>query len=150
MNIYSLISVSFNAKDVFTEIDKCFLINLIRNSSKIYLFILKLIVCHCPQSFLAPLLINVSILLEIKQREYIRYLLFGEYSNLEALFLFKFQSFDDELFNIFRLLKAKVRAEILHEFYDSVLSEILVSLVFERVLLCHQLYLIKYNRCSKY
>jgi hypothetical protein len=44
-----------------------------------------------------------------------------------TLLLFGFEPFDEELIDVLRLLIAEVRAEILHEFDDAMLSQVLVG-----------------------
>ncbi len=50
-----------------------------------------------------------------------------------TLFLFEFKSFDEELVDVLGLFIAEVRAEVFEEFDDSMFSEVLIGLVFERV-----------------
>lgn len=68
------------------------------------------------------------------------------FSKRNTLFLFEFESFDEEFVNVLRLFVAEVRAEVFEEFDDSMFSEVLVGLVLERVIVSggHK-YLMKRN-----
>lgn len=58
-----------------------------------------------------------------------------EIFNRVTLLLFEFESFDEEFVDVLRLLITEVRAQVLEHFDNSMLSEVLVSLAFERVVI---------------
>lgn len=43
------------------------------------------------------------------------------------MFLFIFESFDEELIDVLRLFVAEIGTEVFHEFDDAVLAEVLVG-----------------------
>ena len=134
--------MALDAKDTLTKVHECPFVYSFRNSCEVNLLKLELVVCHCPQSLFAPILVNISLSLEIEEGKYIGDLLLREYPRLEPLLLFKLQSLDEELFNVLWLLEADLAAKVLHQLYDPVLSEVLISLIFEGVvaLTLHRLY----------
>jgi hypothetical protein len=62
------------------------------------------------------------------------------------LFLFDFEAFDEELVDVLGLFVAEVGAEVLHEFDDAVLAQVLVRPLLQRVVSRHrQLYYTLYR-----
>lgn len=101
-------SIPLNTKHTLTQPHECLLVYFVRDSSHVDFLVFELVVRHSLQSLLTPLLVDVPVLLEIEQGEHVGYLLFGEDPCLEPLLLLQFQSLDNELFHILRLLEADV------------------------------------------
>lgn len=98
------------------------------------------VVCQGLECLLASFLVNESLSFEVEQDKDVADLLSTENAGFEAwitneitLFLFEFESFDEEFVDVLGLFVGEVGTEVFKKFDDSMFAEILFGLVFERV-----------------
>lgn len=77
-------SLSFSSKNLLAQGYKAFLINFIRQTGKIDLLELKLVIGQSLQSFLASLFINKALSLQIEEHKNIANFFLAKYSYLES------------------------------------------------------------------
>lgn len=121
------------AQHLLAQPHKGLLVHLLGDVAALHLLELEFVVCHRPQCLLAANPVDEPIALQVEQGEYVGDLLLGEDAGFEALLLLQLEPLDQKLFDVLGLLEAEVAAQVLHQLDDAVLSEVLVSLLFEYV-----------------
>jgi hypothetical protein len=132
--------VSFNAEYFLAQRNESSFVNLFRQRGQIHLLKLVRVVSQGLECLLASFLVNESLSFEVEQDKDVADLLSTENAGFEALitkeitlFLFEFESFDEEFVDVLWLFVGEVGTEVFKKFDDSMFAEILFCLVFERV-----------------